>query len=75
MMPNMARRSKSMWGGAREGAGRKPVLRTARSVTFSMEADDVEALQAIAAERGISTATLLRDAVRAHLERQRRRSR
>ena len=68
-----ARRRTSTWGGKREGAGRKPRVRDGVSFTGVLETADVEALEAIAEERGVSIASLVRAAVAAYVKRQRRR--
>ncbi len=67
------RRGKGTWGGKREGAGRKPRVRDGVSFTGVLETADVEALEAIAEERGVSIASLVRAAVAAYVKRQRRR--
>ena len=59
------------WGGKRARAGRKPELEDPVSVTFDMERPRVERLRAIAKERGVSAASLIRKAVDAYLRRQR----
>lgn len=65
---DVAARSKT-WGGRREGAGRKPRLSDGVSFTGELERADVEVLQEIAKERGVSVATLVRAAVRAYAKR------
>jgi hypothetical protein len=70
--PVAARKRKSTWGGARPGAGRKPVLENPRSVTFDVEEPDLEALKAISEDRGIPVAEAIRRAIRAYLRRYRR---
>ena len=67
-----ARKTKGTLGGWRPGAGRKPVLKDAVSFTGDIERRDVEALEAIGRERGVSVASLVRDAVAAYLKRRRR---
>ena len=64
-----ARSKKGTWGGRREGAGRKPRLSDGVSFTGDLERADVEALQEIAKERGVSVSTLVRAAVRAYAKR------
>ena len=70
--PVAARKRKSTWGGARPGAGRKPVLENPRSVNFDVEEPDLEALRVISDERGIPVAETIRRAIRAYLRRYRR---
>ena len=60
----------SRWGGKRKGAGRKPELEDPVSVTFDMERPKIERLRAIARERGVSAASLIRKALDAYLRRQ-----
>ena len=71
--PVGARRTKGTLGGWRPGAGRKPTLKDAVSFTGDLERVDAEALEAIAEERGVSVASLVRAAVGAYLKRRRRR--
>jgi hypothetical protein len=59
-------------GGARPGAGRKPVLQDPVSFTLDLERDHADALRALAAEEGVSLASLVRTAVAAYLKRRRR---
>ena len=66
------RKTKGTWGGWRPGAGRKPVLKDAVSFTGDVERDDMDALEAIAEEKGISVAALVRQAIRAFLKRRRK---
>ncbi len=55
--------------GWRPGAGRKPELEDPVSVTFEMERPQNKSLRALAKERGVSVASLIRKAVDAHLRR------
>ena len=68
-----ARRRRGTWGGKGEGAGRKPRVRDGVSFTGVLETADVEALESIAEERGVSVASLVRAAVAAYVKRQQRR--
>ncbi len=68
-----ARKTKGTLGGWRPGAGRKPTLKDAVSFTGDLERVDAEALEAIAEERGVSVASLVRAAVGAYLKRRKRR--
>lgn len=67
------RRKKKTWGGRRPGAGQKPVLKDAVSFTMDLEGPQIDALEKIARERGVSIASLVREAVEAYLVRQRKR--
>ena len=68
-----ARRAKPSWGGRRAGAGRKPRLRDGASFTGELERSDLEALADIADEKGVSVASLVREAVAAYVKRRKRR--
>ena len=67
-----ARRTKGTWGGWRPGSGRKPTLRDPVSFTGDIESADMDALLAIAEEREVSVASLVRAAVAAYVKRDRR---
>ena len=67
--PVAARKTKGTWGGWRPGAGRKPTLREPVSFTGDIERLDMDCLEAIAEERGVSVASVVRDAVRAYVNR------
>ncbi len=71
--PEVPRRRKGKRGGWRPGAGRKPILDDPVSFTGSFERAEMDALDEIAEERGVSVASLVREAVRAYLERRKRR--
>ncbi len=68
-----ARKTKGTLGGWRPGAGRKPTLKDAVSFTGDIERPDMDILEAIAEERGVSVASLVRAAVGAYLKRRKRR--
>ncbi len=63
------RKTKGTWGGWRPRAGRKPTLRDPVSFTGDIESADMDALLAIAAEREVSVASLVRAAVAAYVKR------
>ena len=62
---------KTAWGGKRTGAGRKPTLEDPVSHTLDLERSDADALKAIAAEKDVSVASLVRAAVSTYLKRRR----
>ena len=66
------RKTKGTWGGWRPGAGAKPKLKDPVSFTGELERADVEILEGIAEERGVSVASLVRAAVVAYVKRHRR---
>jgi len=67
------RRRKSGRGGYRPGAGRKPQFSDSADRTIRFERRDLEALDALADERGVTGADLVREAVGLYLARNRRR--
>ena len=67
-----SRRKQSGRGGFREGAGRKPVLKAARTITVTLEEADYKAVQRLAEGRGDSFASVIRAALRAYLKRRKR---
>ena len=67
------RKVKGTWGGWRPGAGRKPTLKDPVSFTGELERADVDYLEKIAEKRGVSVASLVRNAVAAYVQRQKRR--
>ncbi len=68
----MSSRKQTEWGGAREGAGRKRVLKDRRRVGVDLEGPDFQRVKALAAKRGISISEVVREAVRAYLKRTKR---
>ena len=73
-MGGVARRKiKGTWGGWRPGAGRKPTLTDPISFTGELERADVDYLETIASKRNVSVASLVRNAVAAYVQRQKRR--
>jgi hypothetical protein len=70
--PVAGRRKKGTRGGRRPGAGRKGFLKDAASFTGDFEKAQMDALQAMAEERGVSVAQLVRDAIQAFLKRRNR---
>jgi len=69
----VASRKKSGRGGAREGAGRRKIVKDPVRLTVDHERADFELLEAIADERGTSIASVVREAVRAYVRRRRAR--
>ena len=67
------RKIKGTWGGWRPGAGRKPTLTEPTSFTGDLERADVDFLETIASKRNVSVASLVRNAVAAYVQRQKRR--
>ena len=70
--PVTARRKKPQRGGYRPGAGRKRVLKGARPVTVTLEEPQYEAIEELAAEDGVSLASIVREAVEAYTARRKR---
>ena len=68
-----ARKTKGTWGGWRPGAGRKATLKDAVSFTGDIEKADMDALEEFAQEKGVSVASVVRQAVKAFLKRRGRR--
>lgn len=66
-----AKKKASRRGGRRPGAGRKPLLREPARITIDMERADLDALSALAEQRAVPVAQVIRDAVRGVLRRQR----
>lgn len=66
------RRKATGRGGWRPGAGRKLVLQDPVSVTLDLEEPQIERLREIADERGVSVASLIRQAVDAFLARRKK---
>jgi hypothetical protein len=67
-----ARKKASGLGGWRPGSGRKPELRDPVSFTLEIEGQDYAAAQALAKERRISMAALVREALGTYLVRRRK---
>ena len=70
--PDMAKKKPSGRGGWRPGAGRKPTLHDPVSFTGERERADMDVLEAIAEQRGVSIASLVRAAVTAYVKRLKR---
>ena len=64
--------TKAARGGRRPGAGRKPILNDPVRFTMDLESSDFAALEMIAKDRDVSTASLLRQLVRSYLKRRER---
>ena len=58
-----ARRKKGSWGGPRPGSGRPRLFEKASDLTVRFPKEDLDALVAIAAIKGVSAAELVREAV------------
>jgi len=71
-MTMTAKRKKSGRGGRREGAGRRPVLKGARTVSVTLEAADYEVVEHLAEQRGVSFAAVVREAVAAYTARRKK---
>jgi hypothetical protein len=67
-----AKRRQSGRGGYREGAGRKGFLNDARTITVTLEAADIEAVEELAERRGQSSAAVIRIALKGYLKRQKK---
>jgi len=67
-----ARKIKGTWGGWRPGAGRKPIFEEHADRTIRFERAELEALEAVAAEEGVTTSDVVRRLVRAYIARRRR---
>ncbi len=67
-----SRRKKSRRGGYRKGAGRKAVLKRARAVTVTLEGPDYQAIERFAEERGVSFASVVREAVKSYTARRKK---
>jgi len=64
-----ARKKPSGLGGWRPGAGRKRIVQDPVRLSIDHERPDVEALEEIAEEQGVSVAHLVRKAVQAFVKR------
>ena len=67
------RKKASGRGGWRPGAGRKPAFDDSVDRTLRFERRDLEALEIMATERGVTTADLVREAVRSYLDKRSKR--
>ena len=67
-----ARKKKGSWGGKRKGAGRWPRVPDGVSFTGQIPKPDMDALKALAEERGVPVASIVREAISAFLKRRRR---
>ena len=70
--PMTAQRKKWRRGGYRPGAGRKRVLKGARAVTVTLEEPQYGAVQRLAAQDGVSLASIVREAVEVYTVRRKR---
>ena len=71
-MTMTAKRKKSGPGGRREGAGRKPVLKGATTLSVTFEASDHKAVERLAEKRGVSVASVVREAVKTYMARRKK---
>ena len=69
----VAQRRKGTHGGARSGAGRKPILHGREGLTVQFDGDVYDRLADLAEEREVSIGSLVREAVAAYLARRRKR--
>jgi hypothetical protein len=67
------RKARGTRGGARLGSGRKPLSEETGDLTVRFAREDLDALVALARERGVSAAELVREAVRGYVARRRKR--
>jgi predicted DNA binding CopG/RHH family protein len=67
-----SKRKKDGRGGAREGAGRPALHEESADLTVRFDKRHLDALAALASERGLSTASLIREAVARYVARRRR---
>ena len=67
-----SRRKKSRRGGYRKGAGRKAVLKRATAVTVTLEGPEYEAVERLAEDRGVSFASVVREAVKSYTARRKK---
>ena len=65
-----AKKKKAKRGGRRAGAGRKGFIKDARRLSVDYPGVQMDALEEIAEERGVSVASVVREAVKAFLERE-----
>ena len=70
----MPRQKKSRRGGAREGAGRKPVLAERYQVSLYLERTTVNKLRKLADKSGVTLAEYVRGVLERHTAPRRRRS-
>ncbi len=67
----MAQAKRKGRGGARPGAGRKPIFRDRVLRSVSFEREDLEKAKALADRRGVRLSLVIRSALRQYLKRQR----
>jgi hypothetical protein len=68
----VAARRKGTWGGPRPGSGRPALFEKPKDLTVRFSKDEIDALAVLAEQKGVSTAELVREAVRQYVARRRR---
>lgn len=71
-LAHVAGRKKTGRGGARPGAGRPALMRDPVVFSVTVERNDYDALSTEAESRGVTLATVVREALRAYARRRRR---
>ena len=68
-IPSMPAKKTRSWGGQRRGAGRKPLVKDPIRLTARIEREEMEQLEELAEDEGISVSQLVRRLIRQHLRR------
>ena len=69
----VARKTKGTWGGRRQGADRKPVLKDPVRITLDLEREQLEALEEMAEEAELSVSAMVRRILADRIRRRRSR--